>query len=44
MNQTPEDTAVICLDSKPIAERQNHIKAQLLRYSLEKHLLIVKPG
>ncbi len=36
MNQTPEDTAVICLDSKPIAERQNHIKAQLLRYSLEK--------
>lgn len=36
MNQNQEDTAVICLDSAPIAQRQDRIKAKLLRYSLEK--------
>lgn len=36
INQNQEDFAVICLDSEPIAERQDRIKAQLLRYSLEK--------
>jgi len=33
-NQRPEDTAVICLDSEPVAERQNRIPARLRRYSL----------
>ncbi|HQP27059.1 MAG TPA: UDP-N-acetylmuramoyl-L-alanine--D-glutamate ligase, partial [Candidatus Syntrophosphaera sp.] len=37
-NQTQTDTAVICLDSEPVVERQHLIKSRLLRYSLTKSL------
>ncbi|MDI9524043.1 MAG: UDP-N-acetylmuramoyl-L-alanine--D-glutamate ligase [Candidatus Cloacimonadota bacterium] len=37
-NQTQTDTAVTCLDSEPIVERQHLIKSRLLRYSLTKSL------
>ncbi|MBW6513899.1 MAG: UDP-N-acetylmuramoyl-L-alanine--D-glutamate ligase [Candidatus Syntrophosphaera sp.] len=35
-NQTAEDTAVVCIDSDPVAAHLNKIKANLRRYSLEK--------
>lgn len=33
-NQTSDDTAVICLDSPPIMERKDQIKANLLTFSM----------
>jgi UDP-N-acetylmuramoylalanine--D-glutamate ligase len=33
-NQTPQDTAVICVDSDPIVKKQDQIKAKVKRYSL----------
>lgn len=35
-NQTPDDIAVICLDSPPIVENLASVKAKLRRYSMEK--------
>ncbi|HOZ01172.1 MAG TPA: UDP-N-acetylmuramoyl-L-alanine--D-glutamate ligase [Candidatus Syntrophosphaera sp.] len=34
-NQTAQDTAVICVDSEPVAARENLIRSRILRYSLE---------
>lgn len=36
MNQSSADTAVICVDSEPVAVHQDQINAQIRRYSLEK--------
>lgn len=36
MNQSAEDHAVVCLDSKPVVRDLNRINSRLWRYSLEK--------